>query len=430
MKPQSLTLIALMLASCGSEHSSPPEAASPVTGSPTQDIVVQYGSPLVFTVNQPANAVPYISDSNALPVTVEPSLPEGLSLDALTGQISGTPTKITAAATYIVEVGNRLDGTGSTTVVIEINDGPLFYLSPISAHLGSALTPVVPRGAGMLTTFSVNPQLPAGLSLDSATGAISGTPTLVQPPTYYKISGSESLLTTVFGINVGVIDPNASTSVVVPAGSTPACVYSGVFVGTYWVDAQPLQEGLILISFTPDGKSHAIVSDIGANIGYPSDGSAGLSLDGNFQFNLAMTDSVSLTGNFVGENYLAGIYANNGTPASFMAARIGGDSRANTRYTSTFSYAYDVELGVLDRTANHGSGVGFEFETFADGVYSRNVQFPIIATFDPSSSTYSWQIPAISESGKNALPASGLTLTLGAAYDDSLDLSLLGCQLN
>ena len=48
------------------------------------------------------------------------------------------------------------------------------------------MTTVTPTAnGGTIVSFSVSPSLPAGLSLDTSTGAISGTPTAVPllPPT-------------------------------------------------------------------------------------------------------------------------------------------------------------------------------------------------------------------------------------------------------
>ena len=47
----------------------------------------------------------------------------------------------------------------------------------IAATVGVAITPDVPTVTGSVTSFSVSPALPAGLSLDGSTGTISGTPT-------------------------------------------------------------------------------------------------------------------------------------------------------------------------------------------------------------------------------------------------------------
>jgi hypothetical protein len=54
--------------------------------------------------------------------------------------------------------------------------------------VGTAITPVTATMTGTLSGFSAAPALPAGLSLDSSNGTISGTPTAIAAGTSYKIS--------------------------------------------------------------------------------------------------------------------------------------------------------------------------------------------------------------------------------------------------
>lgn len=85
---------------------------------------------------------------------------------------------------------------------------------------GTAITPNTPTDSGgTATSYSVSPALPAGLSLNSATGVISGTPTAVTALTTYMVtasnaggSGSVSLM-----ITVNDIAPAALTYSVNPA---------------------------------------------------------------------------------------------------------------------------------------------------------------------------------------------------------------------
>ena len=53
--------------------------------------------------------------------SVSPSLPAGLSIGSSNGTIYGTPTTITAFATYTITATN-LGGSGTATVTIQVND--------------------------------------------------------------------------------------------------------------------------------------------------------------------------------------------------------------------------------------------------------------------------------------------------------------------
>ena len=144
---------------------------------------------------------PTSSDGTPTSYSVSPSLPAGLALDTSTGAISGTPTAVTSSATYTVTASNT-GGSTTADVTIVVNDiipSSLTY-SPSSFTLtkGTAMTTVTPTAnGGPVTSWSVSPSLPAGLSLDSSTGAISGTPTAVtSSATYTAVSYTHLTLPT------------------------------------------------------------------------------------------------------------------------------------------------------------------------------------------------------------------------------------------
>ena len=107
------------------------------------------------------------------------SLPAGLSLDAATGIISGTPTT-TGTSNFTARVA---DGITAATQPLTINIG-LLPLSITTTSLPNGGVGVAysralaPSGGSGIYTWSVSAGLlPAGLSLNAATGVISGIPT-------------------------------------------------------------------------------------------------------------------------------------------------------------------------------------------------------------------------------------------------------------
>ena len=148
--------------------------------------------------------------------SVSPSLPAGLSLDTSTGSISGTPTAVTSSATYTITATNT-GGTDTATMTIVVNDvipSDLDY-NPNSFTLtkGTQMTTTTPTvNGGTITSWSVSPSLPAGLSLDSSTGAISGTPTAVTSNASYTITATNTggSDTTTITIVVNDIAPSIS----------------------------------------------------------------------------------------------------------------------------------------------------------------------------------------------------------------------------
>ena len=109
------------------------------------------------------------------------SLPAGLTLNASTGVISGTPTAAASPATsFTVRVSDTYGCLGTQSVSLQIC--PVITLSttsPAAGTVGTAYSHTVTASGGAAPyTFAITSgTLPSGLSLSSSTGVISGTPT-------------------------------------------------------------------------------------------------------------------------------------------------------------------------------------------------------------------------------------------------------------
>jgi hypothetical protein len=167
---------------------------------------LSYNSPNVFTVGSAIAALNPTISGTVTGYSVTPALPAGLSLDTSTGVISGTPTAVTSTATYTVTAANS-GGNTSFGVVITVNSvapGGLTYNSPNVFTVGSAIAALNPTISGSVTGYSVSPALPAGLSLDTTTGVISGTPTTVTSTSTYTVTAANSGGSSSFGVVITV----------------------------------------------------------------------------------------------------------------------------------------------------------------------------------------------------------------------------------
>jgi hypothetical protein len=84
----------------------------------------------------------------------------------------------------------------------------LSYNFPASSAQNAAITPVSPVVTGTVDSYAVAPALPAGLSLDTTTGVISGTPTANVGTTTHTITATNAGGSTTAQISV-VITPGS-----------------------------------------------------------------------------------------------------------------------------------------------------------------------------------------------------------------------------
>jgi large repetitive protein len=164
--------------------------------------------PFPAVVGEPIALTPAVST----PVdgyVVHPALPPGLSLNGLTGVISGTPTRASGSETFAV-TATYPGGRSTFLLVLSVTEPPrhLSYPSPAKGTVGAALSPLSPRISGTVEHYSVMPALPAGVLLDSTSGLITGTPSVAATLAPYTITASSQAGNTSFIFLLAVAAPS------------------------------------------------------------------------------------------------------------------------------------------------------------------------------------------------------------------------------
>jgi uncharacterized repeat protein (TIGR03803 family) len=109
------------------------------------------------------------------------ALPPGLSLNSSTGAITGTPTR-TGTYNFTAQVVDSKGNTATASCSIVVSPAALTLSGPTAtAQVGIAYSSVLNAAGGVAPyTFSITGgALPPGLTLNTSTGAITGTPTTV-----------------------------------------------------------------------------------------------------------------------------------------------------------------------------------------------------------------------------------------------------------
>jgi hypothetical protein len=201
------------LAACGDGgHGSPTAPKFSYNGSAPFPAVVGEAIALTPAVSGPADSY-----------TVTPALPSGLSLNARSGVISGTPTRPSAAQIFVVSA----TGAGvrvTFPLVFSVTEPPngLSYVSPVSATVGAALAPLSPSIAGHVDHYTVSPPLPLGIVLNDSSGILSGTPMEARSVAPYTITADSLAGNTRFVLLLTVMPaPSAHPSIAPGLVATP-----------------------------------------------------------------------------------------------------------------------------------------------------------------------------------------------------------------
>ena len=258
----------------------PPLAISAVSSSFAVEQVTATTAVSSATLTQGHAVTPFTpvaGSGGTAPLTysISPALPSGISINAASGAISGTPEVASSAATYTVTVTDTNGITGSATFSLAI-DGPLVATgSPVATALtqghAASFTPVTGSGGTAPLNYNISPALPSGLTLTSSSGLITGMPTGTIPAVSYTVTVTDANSATATASFTLAVNATLTTTAVQPAtiltqshaaSFTPVTTVGGTTPLTYSV-SPALPSGLSLNSAsgtiigTPTGTSSA-----------------------------------------------------------------------------------------------------------------------------------------------------------------------------
>ena len=100
---------------------------------------------------------------------------------------------ISTGLVFLLGCGGGSSGGGSSAPVIQAPTALAYSTNPAIYTKGTAITINSPSsGGGAVVAYSVSPSLPAGLSLNTSSGVISGTPTAITAVAGYEVTATNS----------------------------------------------------------------------------------------------------------------------------------------------------------------------------------------------------------------------------------------------
>jgi hypothetical protein len=130
------------------------------------------------------------------------------------GGVFGAGNNATASVTpgrYAFELDEVLNSVSLTRVGDLPPSGLSYTPSSASGTVGTPISSLMPTVTGTVKSYSVSPALPFGLSLDTSSGVISGTPSAAASSADYTVTATNGTGSTTATVTIEVSAPAGST---------------------------------------------------------------------------------------------------------------------------------------------------------------------------------------------------------------------------
>lgn len=259
-------------------------ASNTGTGTPNAPAVpILAYSPATLTRNQGSVTTILAPDNSGGAVTTyavsSGTLPPGMTLNTTTGIISGNPSS-QGAYTFTITGTNSSGTSNPATMSVTVNppaanppdiSWDIGASSVYSLEVGESLTTPAPTNSNTVDSalFSISPALPTGLSINTSTGVVSGSPDEPIAATLFTITATNGAGSSTVSLTITVtltapnISPNSGVTYYVgSAVSQAAPTNTGGRIAS-WTISPSLPGGLTLntatgtITGTPTSESSA-----------------------------------------------------------------------------------------------------------------------------------------------------------------------------
>ena len=147
------------------------------------------------TVNTAATGFTVSSTGGDIASFAISATPPGMSFNTSTGALTGTPNTVAGATAYTITATNASGSATQTFTLTVAIVAPAFTISSASETKasGSAITGyTISLTGGAIASYAISPAAPAGLTFNTTTGLLSGTPTTVAAATAYTITATNA----------------------------------------------------------------------------------------------------------------------------------------------------------------------------------------------------------------------------------------------